>query len=61
MPESNDHKKVTFYIIVRNCFLIAIVIAMAFLFGSCGNTRQLTYLQGQFDTAKLSQVHAIEP
>lgn len=28
---------------------------------SCGNTRQLTYLQGQFDTTKLSQVKFIEP
>ena len=28
---------------------------------SCGNTRQLVYMQGQFDTAQLSQVNAVEP
>jgi polysaccharide export outer membrane protein len=34
---------------------------MVFLFGSCANPREFTYLQGQFDTAKLSQVNPIEP
>ena len=49
--------------IVRNCFLGlgSALIGFAFMAGSCGNTRHLTYLQGQFDTAKLSQVNAIEP
>jgi len=28
---------------------------------SCGNSRQLVYMQGQFDTAQLSQVNAVEP
>jgi polysaccharide export outer membrane protein len=32
--------------------LISVVVVM----GSCGSTRELTYLQGQFDTLKLSQV-----
>jgi polysaccharide export outer membrane protein len=31
--------------------LIAVVVVM----GSCGSTRELTYLQGQFDTARLSK------
>lgn len=30
-------------------------------FCSCGNTRQLTYMQGKFDTAKLSQIQISEP
>ncbi len=28
---------------------------------SCGNTRHLTYMQGQFDTARLSQIKTTEP
>jgi len=28
---------------------------------SCGNVREMQYMQGQFDTAKLSQVHYTEP
>lgn len=35
-------------------FWISLVL-LAFLFGSCGNTRELVYLQGKFDTAQLSQ------
>lgn len=31
------------------------------MFGSCGNTREITYLQGKFDTAKLSQIKVPEP
>ena len=38
------------------CILFAIV-----LFSSCGNTRPLQYMQGQFDTLKLSQAHYPEP
>lgn len=34
---------------------------LAITLGSCGNTRQLTYMQGQFDTTKLSQVVKTEP
>jgi polysaccharide export outer membrane protein len=33
---------------------------MAGLLGSCGSTRPFTYMQGQFDTAKLSQIPVIE-
>lgn len=31
------------------------------LLGSCTSTRQLTLMQGQFDTARLSQINASEP
>lgn len=31
------------------------------LLSSCGNTRQLTYMQGKFDTTKLSQLPEIDP
>jgi polysaccharide export outer membrane protein len=43
--------------------LLAILFACGILIltSSCTNTRQLTYLQGAFDTAKLSHVNAIEP
>ena len=34
----------------------AAVILSSFLFPSCVNTRSLTYMQGTFDTAQLSQV-----
>jgi polysaccharide biosynthesis/export protein len=39
----------------------AILIAFACLIGSCANTRNLTYLQGSFDTARLSQIEYTEP
>ncbi|PWT72732.1 MAG: sugar transporter [Bacteroidetes bacterium] len=48
-------------IVARNLFYILILSMFALSFGSCGNTRNLTYLQGQFDTAKLSQLNASEP
>src|SRR5438445_76900 len=34
---------------------------LACIFSSCGNTRQLTYMQGKFDTAQLSQIKISEP
>jgi len=34
---------------------------LAFVFSSCGNTRQFTYLQGKFDTARLSQINVTDP
>lgn len=34
---------------------------MMLTISSCGNTRNLVYMQGQFDTAQLSQVNAVEP
>jgi polysaccharide export outer membrane protein len=42
---------------------IGYVIAIAFAgcISSCGNTRQLTYMQGKFDTAALSKVEVAEP
>lgn len=48
---------------LRNSYLIygIVLTGFALSFTSCGNTRQLTYLQGQFDTAALSQVNPIEP
>ncbi len=39
----------------------AILVASAWLISSCGNTRHLTYLQGSFDTARLSQIEYTEP
>jgi len=38
-----------------------IVLAVVFLSESCGNVRSLTYLQGKFDTAKLSKLNNVEP
>jgi polysaccharide export outer membrane protein len=37
------------------------LITLTTLLGSCGNMRTLTYMQGSFDTAKLSQVNFPEP
>ena len=34
---------------------------LSFMVSSCGNTREITYMQGKFDTAKLSEVKVIEP
>jgi polysaccharide export outer membrane protein len=45
-------------------FLTTFGLFLAFtstLLTSCGNTRHLTYLQGQFDTTKLSQINLKEP
>src|ERR1700755_1299809 len=36
-------------------------IILSFMLGSCANTRQFTYMQGTFDTAKLSVVLNKEP
>src|SRR5579863_505688 len=38
----------------------AALIICSFLFPSCANTRNLTYLQGSFDTAKLSKLNIPE-
>ncbi len=46
---------------ILNCFYIAVLTAIFFSFGSCANTRNYTYMQGQFDTAKLSVLNAVEP
>lgn len=34
---------------------------LAVMFTSCGNIKELTYMQGSFDTAKLSQAKIIDP
>jgi polysaccharide export outer membrane protein len=47
----------------RKCIPLIYALAlglMAGLLGSCGSTRPFTYMQGQFDTAKLSQIPVIE-
>jgi polysaccharide export outer membrane protein len=33
------------------------LVLLAIIFGSCGNTRQLVYMQGKFDTATLSKIN----
>lgn len=33
------------------------LVLLAMVFGSCGNTRQLVYMQGKFDTAALSKIN----
>ena len=49
--------------IARNCFSVHLIafILIIVVFSSCANIKELTYLQGKFDTAKLSQVNAVEP
>jgi polysaccharide biosynthesis/export protein len=42
------------------CAAALIMIIGSFLFPSCANTRNLTYLQGSYDTAKLSKVNIPE-
>jgi polysaccharide biosynthesis/export protein len=37
------------------------LILLLVMLGSCANTRQLTYMQGKFDTAQLSKVDLLEP
>jgi polysaccharide export outer membrane protein len=37
------------------------LLALVFLLSSCGDTRHLTYMQGQFDTAALSKVEPSDP
>jgi polysaccharide export outer membrane protein len=37
------------------------MVLLVVAFCSCGDTRQLTYMQGKFDTAKLSQIQISEP
>jgi len=34
---------------------------LSFVLSSCGDTRHLTYMQGKFDTAQLSQINIPEP
>src|SRR5882757_9099996 len=47
---------------IRNLSAFSLLLAvLACLFSSCGNTRQLTLMQGQFDTARLSQIQISDP
>lgn len=39
----------------------ASLLILAFSMASCGNTRHLTYMQGKFDTTRLSEVNYVEP
>jgi polysaccharide export outer membrane protein len=58
-----------YYKFMRSCLLVlkcslSYVIGIGMLaitFSSCGNTRHLTYMQGQFDTARLSEIKVSEP
>jgi polysaccharide biosynthesis/export protein len=46
----------------KNLFLcLPVLIFLAIMVSSCGNTRQITYMQGQFDTAKLSKIQVNDP
>src|SRR5580693_8382686 len=51
------------YLVVRNYFFFCALVfsGIVFLFSSCTNIRQVTYMQGKFDTAKLSQINASQP
>ena len=40
---------------------VAVLVLVSGIFCSCANTRRLTYLQGSFDTAALSQVQYPDP
>jgi polysaccharide export outer membrane protein len=46
---------------VKRLLFVVIGLWMMHTLSSCGNTRNLIYMQGAFDTAKLSQVNAVEP
>jgi len=37
------------------------MVMLALILGSCGNTRQITLMQGKFDTARLSQIQISDP
>lgn len=51
-----------FYPIRKSWFLfLPCIIFLALLVSSCGNTRQITLMQGKFDTAKLSKVQTSDP
>src|SRR5580692_2241003 len=46
----------------KSLFLyLPVLIFFAIMVSSCGNTRQITYMQGQFDTAKLSKIQPSDP
>jgi polysaccharide biosynthesis/export protein len=45
----------------RLLFALATGFLLSTIFGSCGTTRPFVYMQGQFDTAKLSQITVTDP
>src|ERR1700730_607901 len=51
------------FIVVRNYFFVCTLVLSGIdcLFSSCTNIRQVTYMQGKFDTAKLSRINASQP
>jgi polysaccharide export outer membrane protein len=48
--------------LIRN-FLLTVLLTggFALMLSSCGNTRHLTYIQGQFDTARMREIKIKEP
>jgi polysaccharide export outer membrane protein len=46
---------------LKSFFVFVIGVWIMHLLSSCGNTRNLIYMQGTFDTARLSQVNPVEP
>ena len=51
----------SFLSIVCQLFVWAGLAVMALSFGSCVNTRHLVYMQGKFDTARLSEIKLADP
>jgi polysaccharide export outer membrane protein len=50
------------FVYIRNIAASILLLAvLTCFFSSCGNTRQLTLMQGQFDTARLNQINIPEP
>ena len=47
----------------RNSLVLIIchVALLAFLLSSCGSTREMTYMQGKFDTARLNEIKIPDP
>lgn len=54
---SSKGKLLSIHVGVALCVLAFLTVMLS----SCGNTRQLTYMQGKFDTAKLSEVTKTDP
>jgi polysaccharide export outer membrane protein len=47
---------------MKSFFLCTLSLSiLSVIFSSCGNTRQFTYMQGSFDTARLSQITIADP
>jgi polysaccharide export outer membrane protein len=48
-------------VVKRLCVCVAVGLVLVNVLSSCGSTRPYVYMQGQFDTAKLSQVRITDP